>query len=216
MIRICSSRWVFVSPPTARVIGAEDEAHFGVHHTQAKGVSDAVFLTSRGGFVYDRTFLESFIRPGPDPKAWTARNNAPALGVVPTGPGEMSIYTVTRYTMPDCRLQRYALRTDGFASIRAPYAGGSLTTKALMFTGSTLVLNFATSSIGSVRVELLDERGQALAGFFAGECDELVGDQLERTVTWNHSPDVARLAGQSVRLRFVMRDADLYSFQFKP
>jgi hypothetical protein len=108
------------------------------------------------------------------------------------------------------------LRIDGFASIRAPYAGGSLTTKALVFTGSTLVLNFATSSIGSVRVELLDDQGQPLAGFSAAECDELVGDQLARTVTWKHSPDVARLAGQSVRLRFVMRDADLYSFQFKP
>ncbi len=202
--------------PDRQVIGADDEARFGVHHTQAKGVSDAVFLTSRGGYAYDRTFLESFIRPGPDPKAWTARNNAPALGVVPTGPGEMSIYTVTRYTMPDCRLQRYTLRTDGFASIRAPYAGGSLTTKALVFSGAKLVLNFATSSIGSVRVELLDEGGQPLAGFSAAECDELIGDQLERTVTWKHSPDLARLAGQSVRLRFVMRDADLYSFQFKP
>lgn len=202
--------------PDRQVIGAEDQARFGVHHTQAKGVSDAVFLTSRGGFAYDRTFLESFIRPGPDPKAWTARNNSPALGVVPTGPGEMSIYTVTRYTMPDCRLQRYALRTDGFASIRAPYAGGSLTTKALVFTGTTLVLNFATSSIGSVRVEVLDDRDQTVPGFSAADCDELVGDQLERTVTWKHSPDVARLAGRSIRLRFVMRDSDLYSFQFKP
>jgi hypothetical protein len=202
--------------PDRQVIGADDEARFGVHHTQTKGVSDAVFLTSRGGFVYDRTFLESFIRPGPDPKAWTARNNSPALGVVPTGPGEMSIYTVTRYTMPDCRLQRYALRTDGFASIRAPYAGGSLTTKALVFTGSRLVLNFATSSIGSVRVELLDDRGQPLAGFSAAASDELVGDQIQRTVTWKHSPDVARLSGRSVQLRFLMRDADLYSFQFQP
>ena len=202
--------------PERQVVSAEDEARFGVHHTQARGVSDAVFLTSRGGFAYDRTFLESFIRPGPDPKAWTARNNAPALGVVPTGPGEMSIYTVTRYTMPDCRLQRYTLRTDGFASIRAPYAGGTLTTKMLVFTGSTLVLNFATSSVGAVRVELLDDHGRVLAGFSAAECDELIGDQLEQTVTWQRSADVARLAGRRVQLRFLMKDADLYSFRFKP
>jgi hypothetical protein len=202
--------------PQRQVIDAEDAARFGVHHTQARGVSDAVLLTSRGGLAYDRTFLESFIRPGPDPKAWTARNNSPALGVVPTGPGEMSIYTVTRYTMPDCRLQRYALRTDGFASIRAPYAGGSVTTKPLVFAGAKLVLNFATSSIGSVRVELLDATGRPLAGYSAADCDEIVGDQLDRTVTWRHKPDVASLAGRTVSLRFVMQDADLYSFQFQP
>ena len=85
-----------------------------------------------------------------------------------------------------------------------------------MFSGASLVLNFATSSIGSVRVELLDDYSQPLAGFSAADCDELVGDQLGQTVTWKHPADVARLAGRSVRLRFVMRDADLYSFQFKP
>ena len=60
-------------------------------------------------------------------------------------------------------------------------------------------------------------RGVTLApdGEFDGEA-ELVGDQLARAVTWKHLPDVARLAGQNVRLRFVMRDGDLYSFQFKP
>lgn len=202
--------------PQRQVIDAADEARFGVHHTQAKGVSDAVFLTSRGGLAYDRTFMESFIRPGPDPKAWTARNNSSALGVVPTGEGEMSIYTVTHYTMPDCRLQRYALRTDGFASIRAPYAGGSLTTPPLVFAGTKLVLNVATSSVGSVRVAILDEAGQPLGGFSTEDCDEIVGDQLERTVTWKHTPDVATLSGRPVRLRFAMQDADLYSFQFKP
>jgi hypothetical protein len=202
--------------PERQVISAEDEARFGVHHTQNKGVADAIFMTSRGGLAYDRTFMESFIRPGPDPKGWTARNNSPALGVVPTGPMEMSVYTVTRYTMPDCRLQRYALRTDGFASIRAPYAGGSLTTQPFTFSGVKLVLNFSTSSIGSVRVELLEGSGQPLAGFSAADCDEIVGDQLARTVTWKHTSDVGALAGKTVRLRFVMQDADLYSFQFQP
>jgi len=202
--------------PDRAVLSTEEMARYGVHHTQTHGISDAVFLSSRGGDHYDRTFLESIIRPGPDRHSWSARNNAPALGVVPTGAGEMSLYLVTHYTQPDCRLQRYTLRTDGFASLNAPYAGGAALTKPFTFTGRALVLNYATSAAGSVRVELLDAAGQTLPGFSAADCDELIGDELARTVTWRGRSDLSAFAGQPMRLRFVMRDADLYSLRFQP
>jgi hypothetical protein len=32
---------------------------------------------------------------------------------------------------------------------------------------------------------------------------------------WKNTPDLTALAGKPVRLRFVMRDADLYSFKFE-
>lgn len=48
------------------------------------------------------------------------------------------------------------------------------------------------------------------------EADEIVGDDTARTVTWRGSSDVASLAGRTVRLRFDLRDADLYSLQFRP
>ena len=37
----------------------------------------------------------------------------------------------------------------------------------------------------------------------------------EREVAWERGPDVGSLAGRPVRLRFVMRDADLYALQFR-
>ena len=77
--------------------------------------TDIMFMTSRGGDTYDRTFLEAFIRPGLDPNKWGNRSNYAALNVVPTGPNEMSIYV---------RERRYVLRTDGFASVHAGYKGG--------------------------------------------------------------------------------------------
>ncbi|MEO6874630.1 MAG: hypothetical protein ABI222_07385 [Opitutaceae bacterium] len=202
--------------PERKVVSDADEARFGVHHTQAKGVSDAVFMTSRGGNSYDRTFMESFIRPGLDLRSWTARSNAPALGVVPTGANEMSLYLVTHYTMPDCQLRRFVLRTDGFASIRAPYAGGSALTKPFTFTGNKLVINYSTSSVGSLRVEILSEAGQPLPGFAAQDCQEIVGDELAHTVTWGNRAKVNQLTGRPVRLKFILKDADLYSFQFQP
>ena len=42
----------------------------------------------------------------------------------------------------------------------------------------------------------------------------IFGDTIERTVTWKNGGDVSALAGKPVRLRFVLKDADLYAFQF--
>jgi HAMP domain-containing protein len=39
--------------------------------------------------------------------------------------------------------------------------------------------------------------------------------EIDRKVTWKSGTDVSALAGKPVRLRFVMRDADLYSIKFE-
>jgi hypothetical protein len=43
---------------------------------------------------------------------------------------------------------------------------------------------------------------------------ELIGDELDRIVSWKNGSDVSALAGRAVRLRFVMKDADLYAIRF--
>ncbi len=179
------------------------------------GVSDVVFMTSRGGDAYDRTFMESFIRPGLERESWTSRGNCPAYGVVQTGPDEVSLYLQTHYMLPSYHVRRYSLRLDGFASVNAPFTGGEVLTKPLTFRGGRLVINFSTSSIGHVRIELQDEAGRPLPGFALADADEIVGDATRRTVTWKGSPDVSALAGKVVRLRFVLKDADLYSIRFQ-
>jgi hypothetical protein len=72
-----------------------------------------------------------------------------------------------------------------------------------------------TSAAGSVRIEIQNIEGQAIPGFALDECHEVYGDDLERTVAWQGNSDLDALAGQSVRLRFEVRDADLYSFRFQ-
>ena len=42
----------------------------------------------------------------------------------------------------------------------------------------------------------------------------MIGDHIDQTVTWRNGEDVSHLAGKPIRLRFVMKDADLYSLQF--
>jgi len=178
-------------------------------------VSDAVLITSRGGTHYDRTFLESFVRAGMDPRDWVARSNYPARGVVPTGKNEMSMYVQRHYGQPSAYLERMVLRIDGFASVHAPYRGGEMITKPFRFSGKVLVINFATSAAGGVRVEVQDEHGDAVEGFSLDDCPLILGDNLEHVVKWKGGGDVSALAGRPVRLRFVMRDADLYSLRFR-
>lgn len=42
------------------------------------------------------------------------------------------------------------------------------------------------------------------------------GDQNKWTVMWKYASGVSGLASQTVRLRFVMKDADLHSMPFHP
>ena len=124
------------------------------------GISDAVFMTSRDGFHWDRRFMEAFVRPGRDPRNWLNRNNLLAAGTLLTAPDEISLYMIRNYKFPSIYLERMTLRTDGFVSVHADYEGGELLTRLLTFEGSNLVLNFATSAAGSIRLELQDAHGQ--------------------------------------------------------
>ena len=176
--------------------------------------SDSVLMTTRGGARYDRTFLEAFIRPGPSPRDWISRDNIPALGVTPANPREMLIYRLSHHAQPTSHVSRYTLRTDGFVSVSALFAGGELVTRPLTFAGKALEINFATSAAGGVRVEIQDAQGHPFPGFRLGECPEILGDQVDRVVAWDGGSDVRTLAGKPVRLRFVMKDADLYAIRF--
>jgi hypothetical protein len=111
---------------------------------------------------------------------------------------------------------RYTLRTDGFASVNAPYRGGEWVTKPFTFDGRRLILNFSTGAAGSVRVELQDEHGNAVVGRTLADATELVGDEIERVASWKSGSDLGQWSGQTVKLRFVMTDADIYSLRFRP
>ncbi len=45
------------------------------------------------------------------------------------------------------------------------------------------------------------------------DCPETIGNDIERIVAWKGG-DLSKLSGQPVRLRLVMKDADVYALQF--
>lgn len=178
------------------------------------GTSDSVLMTSRDGSRWERLFLEGYIRPGIGNENWTDRANQVAWGVVPITEEEMSVYVMEHYRLPTIRMRRFAIRTDGFISLNAPHAGGEMVTKPIRFTGRKLVVNYATSAVGSLRVELQDAAGQPIDGFDLGSATEHFGNSIQQVIGWRGGQDVGRLAGKPVRMRFVMKDADLFSFRF--
>jgi hypothetical protein len=199
---------------TPMYAGASSQKEFAGDSPIRNSVSDTVLITSRGGYRFDRTFMEAFIRPGPDLKNWASRNGMTATGYVQTGPTEMSIYVQEHYAQASARIARYAMRLDGFASVNAPYKGGEMVTRPLLFQGSQLVLNFSTSAAGGISVELQEERGEPIPGFTLEESEVMVGDRIERAVAWRDG-DLRRFSGRPIKLRFVMKDADLYSIRFR-
>ena len=186
------------------------------YHPERGSQVEPTLMASRDGHTFHR-WLEPVI-PVTAPKDRDGnRSNYMAWGLVqlPGNKKECSVYaSEAYYTGPDSRLRRFTYRVDGFVSLRALPAGGQLITKPLVFDGKQLVINFATSGAGSVRVEIQDAAGTPIPGFTLADSSEITGDQIEQVVTWKQGPTVSKLAGRPVRLRFVLKDGDVYSYRF--
>jgi len=183
-------------------------------------LTDGLLMTSRDGRTFHR-WPEAFIRPGLNRDKWQNRSNYVWWGLVetrresPGEPNELSIYVnEAYYSGNSTRIRRYTCRIDGFVSLHAAMSGGEMVTKPLVFSGTRLVLNFSTSAAGSVQVEIQDKDGTPVQGFRLSDCPPMFGDSIDRTVTWKNGPDLAGLAGKPIRLRFVLKDADLYALRF--
>ena len=200
--------------PGRQVLTDEQAKAINVNPRYFKDTSDAIFMTTRGDSFYQRTFLSSFVRPGIGARNWVSRTNYPALNVVQTGPAEMSVYVNQDYAQPTAHLRRYSMRLDGFASVQAPHAGGELLTKPLQFSGKQLEMNFSTSAAGGIRVEIQDAAGKPIPGFTLADSQEQIGNEIQRVVSWKNGSDLSEMAGKPVRLRFAIKDADLFAIQF--
>ncbi len=197
------------------------EQRSAAHPRYGTALTEGLLMASRDGVHFHR-YNEAFLRPGIQrPDTWHYGHQYLAWHLVetesalPGAPPELSLYAGESYwTEPGSAVRRYTLRLDGFVSAAAPHAGGELITRPLTFSGRQLRLNFATSAAGSLRVEIQQADGRAVEGFALDNCPEMFGDTVDREVTWQQGADVAALAGRPVRLRFVLRDADLFAFQF--
>ncbi|MBP90021.1 MAG: hypothetical protein CMJ64_25490 [Planctomycetaceae bacterium] len=185
-------------------------------------VTDGLMMTSRDGLTFKR-WGEAIIRPGPSrTDSWVYGDNIISWGILKTksgqfeAPDELSIYATEGYwTGKSQNFRRYSIRVDGFVSMQAPLSGGEFVTKPLLFEGDKLAINYSTSAAGGIWVEIQDAKGQPLQGYAKADCHEIFGDEIRRQVIWQKSGKLGELASKPVRLRFVLKDADLFSFRFE-
>ncbi|MBQ7792165.1 MAG: hypothetical protein IJ367_01565, partial [Clostridia bacterium] len=102
---------------------------------------------------------------------------------VQEGPGSVEPHT----------LHRHAIRLDGFASYHADYDIKKVMTKSILFTGNELHINFSTSALGWIYVDIVDATGKELEGWHS--C-ELFGNTTDRIVYFGDNKDVSSLQGK--------------------
>jgi len=57
--------------------------------------------------------------------------------------------------------------------------------------------------------------GKPVPGYSLADCDEIFADSIELPVTWKGKSDVSRLAGKPLRVRFQLKDADVFAMRFR-
>lgn len=176
-----------------------------------------LLMTSRDGVNFDR-WLDPLIPLDAPQDRGTERANFMAWGMLqlPGKPDEISVYAGEAYRSygPMTRLRRFAYRLDGFVSVSAGPEGGEILTKPVIFTGKEMVINYKANEGGSVRVEILNENGRVLKDFSLEDCEPLTGDSTKALVKWKGNSDLTGApSDECVRLRFVLKNADLFSIK---
>ena len=178
--------------------------------------TEPTFMVSRDGQSFVR-YTEAIIPETAPSDRQGNRSNYMAWGLVqlPGKTNEWSVYAKEAYyTGPASRIRRFTYRPDGLAALSALNAEGEALTKPLTFTGKSLVLNYRTSQSGSIQVELQNADGQPIGPFKIDAC-RLTGNELAAKVSWGRNSVVSSLAAKPVRIRFVLKDAELFSFRFE-
>lgn len=198
-----------------RLCGAEKRrARANIHPRYGLAITDCVFMCSRDGLNWHR-HDDAFMSPGPESgRNWVYGDCYPAVGVlsvpadIPGADDEMSLYTKENHWMGiPADLVQYTLRWDGFVSLHAGIHPEKVVTKAFIFEGSELRINFETSARGWLKIILREiQTGEVLCS------DELFGNRINRIVDFDG--DVVTFSGSPVVMEIELCDADLYAFEF--
>jgi len=184
------------------------------------------FVFSRDGVRFDRSYREPFIHRG-TPPAFDSNSVCPLRPIVHGD--EIFIY----YLGWNYRTQKQfdalgeekaegaiglaVVPRDGFVCLESKeQESAEVVTRSLRFSGSKLCMNMrvAGAGPGELKVEILDPAHFPVSGHTFEDADPLAKTGLDNVVTWNGNPDISRLAGRPVKLRFYLRNAKLFSFWF--
>lgn len=199
---------VFMGPP-----------NFICEKTGMPKINDLKLGFSRDGFHFSRGDYQPFLSSSREKGRWDYGYLHPANGICVVLKDTLYFYySAFSGESPKFGRHKYSggsvgvakLRRDGFAAMTDRGRGGSLTTERLKYRGEYFFLN-ANSSKGEILVELLDEEGNIIQGYEADNCIPMHVDSTKYRVKWKKHEVLERVP-ERIRIRFVMKNADLYSF----
>ncbi|MBN1349433.1 hypothetical protein JXJ21_08490 [candidate division KSB1 bacterium] len=103
------------------------------------------------------------------------------------------------------------IKRGRFLSLEASFDSGRVVTKPLLLSGSKLLVN-ANTAFGTLQVEVLDQTGNTLPGW---RTRIQKSDGVDIPVIFDGG-SLEQFAGQPVRLRFTLINAQLYGFRVQP
>jgi hypothetical protein len=196
----------------------------------AEGTLDFQLAVSRDGRAWRRVADRAVWLPLGKAGAWDRFNQSLASAPVPVG-DELWFYYGGRTYLHSWHRRHSAdrgprwgavglarLRRDGFVSLAADFTPGVLLTTPFILGGEALHLN-AAARFGELRVEVLPAAAVTANAWGLDDTPPLAiadptrADGVDIPVLWNGTPRLpATVRQQPVRLRFTLRNAELYAW----
>jgi hypothetical protein len=104
------------------------------------------------------------------------------------------------------------LRVDGFCSWQAGAEEGQACSRREVFLTPEIYINARTDCDGYVTAELLDVKDRVLPGFGRKECLRFEGDATDHLLHWQRREFSVKEARAVKKIRFYLRNADLFSY----
>ena len=173
-----------------------------------------------------RAFIQGSFPAGRQQGVWDAAGVQPQLSPPLLHDGALYFYYYggpafhgSRFMKGRFQLGLALLRPDGFASLKSTWREGVITTKPFRWPGGQLVINGqelggSRTNQAYLQVAVLDKDGQEIPGYEQSESDILAGDFPAGVPSWSDKPqNLDPLIGQTIRLRFFLRQAEIFSFR---
>ncbi len=175
---------------------------------------------SRDGFHFSRPSYEPFIGVNEVAGAWNY-GNIQSINGTPLIIGDSLYFYTSGRRLNDIMWDSYSstglstLRRDGFASMDAGAKEAYLTTEKMNFDGKYLFVNADIK--GSLAVEVLDAQGNVIKGYSKDDCNVVSStNSTKMAITWKGKDNLAKVAGDDIRLKFYMTNGELYAFWVSP
>ena len=151
--------------------------------------NNVVLGYSRDGWHWSRPDRRAFCPVSDKQGDWNANNVQSAGGGFLVVGDELYFYVSGRSGRPGgnkagtLTTGLATLRRDGFASMDADEAGGTLTTRPVRFRGRHLFVNVEDPN-GEMRVEILSQAGEVVPRFTVKDCAPVTADKTLHLVRW--------------------------------